>query len=89
MFSGKDFTPAKIEEVQENSPAFVSGLKKNDVILSINNNKVKSILEVSTYINASTSDEIVTVTFPPSTTLFLFIDIEKLFEVISVSLSSV
>ena len=28
MFSGKDFTPAKIEEVQENSPAFISGLKK-------------------------------------------------------------
>ena len=58
MFSGKDFTPAKIQEVQENGPAFISGLKKDDVILSINNNKVKSILEVSTYINASTSDEI-------------------------------
>ena len=28
MFSGKDFTPAKIQEVQENSPAFISGLKK-------------------------------------------------------------
>ena len=58
MFSGKDFTPAKIQEVQENSPAFISGLKKEDIILSINNNKVKSILEVSTYINASTSDQI-------------------------------
>ena len=58
MFSGKDFTPAKILEVQENSPAFVSGLKKNDIILSINKNKVKSILEVSTFINASTSDKI-------------------------------
>ena len=58
MFSGKDFTPAKIQEVQENSPAFTSGLKKDDVILSINKNKVKSILEVSTYINASTSEKI-------------------------------
>ena len=58
MFSGKDFTPAKIQEVQENSPAFVSGLKKNDLILSINNNEVKSILDVSTYINTSTSDKI-------------------------------
>ena len=28
MFSGKDFTPAKISEVQENSPAFSSGLKE-------------------------------------------------------------
>tara|TARA_B100001996_G_scaffold182069_1_gene139107 strand:- start:3 stop:1118 length:1116 start_codon:yes stop_codon:yes gene_type:complete len=58
MFSGKDFTPAKIQEVQENSPAFVSGLKKNDLILFINNNEVKSILDVSTYINTSTSDKI-------------------------------
>ena len=58
MFSGKDFTPAKIQEVQENSPAFISGLKKEDIILSINKNKVKSILEVSTYINTSTSDQI-------------------------------
>ena len=58
MFSGKDFTPAKIQEVQENSPALISGLKKEDIILSINNNKVKSLLEVSTYINTSTSDTI-------------------------------
>ena len=58
MFSGKDFTPAKIDEVQKDTPAFVSGLKKNDLILSINKNKVKSILDVSTYINASTSETI-------------------------------
>ena len=32
MFAGKDFTPGKISEVQENSPAEVIGLKKNDVI---------------------------------------------------------
>ena len=58
MFSGKDFTPAKIDEVQENSPAAVIGLQKNDVIYSINNNKVKSIMDISAYINASTSKEI-------------------------------
>ncbi len=58
MFSGKDFTPAKIDKVQENSPAFLAGLKKDDVIVSINNNKVKSVLEVSTFINSSTKKNI-------------------------------
>jgi regulator of sigma E protease len=55
IFSGKDFTPAKIQEVQKDSPAFVAGIKKNDIILSINKNSVQSILDVSTYINAATS----------------------------------
>tara|TARA_Y100000817_G_scaffold31821_1_gene22217 strand:- start:189 stop:1304 length:1116 start_codon:yes stop_codon:yes gene_type:complete len=58
MFSGKDFTPAKISEIQENSPAFDSGLKENDTIISINGNKIESVLEVSTHINTSTKDEI-------------------------------
>ena len=58
MFAGKDFTPAQIQEVQKNSPAYVSGIKSGDVILSINDNKVNSILEVSNYINTSTSDNI-------------------------------
>ena len=58
MFAGKDFTPAKINEIQENSPAFTAGLQKDDVIFSINNNKVKSILDVSTYINTATTEEI-------------------------------
>ena len=56
MFAGKDFTPAKIDGVQENSPAFVAGLQKEDVIFSIDDKEVKSILDVSTYINMSTSD---------------------------------
>ncbi len=56
MFAGKDFTPAQISEVQENSPAFSAGIKKDDIIISINENKVQSILDVSTYINASSSD---------------------------------
>jgi len=55
---GKDMTPAIIEEVQKDSPAFASGLKKNDKILFIDGNKVESILEVSTFINTSTSEEI-------------------------------
>jgi len=58
MFSGKDFTPAKIQEVQKNSPAYIAGIKKNDVILSINKNKVQSILDVSTYINTTSSKSI-------------------------------
>tara|TARA_B100000029_G_scaffold467993_1_gene504644 strand:+ start:87 stop:1193 length:1107 start_codon:yes stop_codon:yes gene_type:complete len=58
LFSGKDMTPAIIEEVQINTPAFKSGLKKNDKILFINDNKVESILEVSTFINTSTSEKI-------------------------------
>jgi len=58
MTVGKDMTPAVIEEVQENSPAFIAGLKKNDRIISIDNNEVNSILEVSTYINTSTSEKI-------------------------------
>ena len=58
MFAGKDFTPGKIDVVQENSPAEVIGLKKNDVIYSINDKKVKSITDISAYINTSTTEEI-------------------------------
>tara|TARA_Y100000590_G_scaffold358272_1_gene413540 strand:- start:144 stop:1250 length:1107 start_codon:yes stop_codon:yes gene_type:complete len=58
MFIGKDMTPAIIEEVQKDSPALAAGFKKNDKILFINNNKVESILEVSTFINTSTSETI-------------------------------
>tara|TARA_B100000029_G_scaffold476948_1_gene521564 strand:- start:39 stop:764 length:726 start_codon:yes stop_codon:yes gene_type:complete len=58
MIAGKDITPAIINEVQEDSPAFIAGMKKNDKILSIDNNKVESILEVSTFINTSISEKI-------------------------------
>ena len=56
MFIGKDFTPAMINEVQNESPAQIAGLKKNDVILEIDGNKVKSILDVSKLITMSTSE---------------------------------
>ena len=58
MVAGKDFTPAQIQEVQPESPAFVAGIKSGDVIKSINNNEVKSIMEVSAFINSSSSKTI-------------------------------
>ena len=56
MFAGKDFTPAVINEVQKNSPAITAGLKVNDIIVSIDDNEVKSIMEVSKFIMMSTDD---------------------------------
>ena len=55
-FIGKDFTPAIINEVQKDSPAMVGGLKQNDIILEIDGNEVKSIMDVSKYITMSTTD---------------------------------
>ena len=55
-FIGKDFTPAVINEVQKDSPAMIGGLKQNDIILEIDDNKVKSIMDVSKYITMSTAD---------------------------------
>jgi regulator of sigma E protease len=58
MFAGKDFTPAQIQEVQKDSPAYVAGIKNGDIISSIDNKKVSSIMEVSTFINTSTRDKL-------------------------------
>ena len=55
-FVGKDFTPAVINEVQKDSPAMVGGLKQNDIILEVDGNKVKSIMDVSKFITMSTDD---------------------------------
>ena len=55
-FIGKDFTPAVINEVQKDSPAMEGGLKENDIILEIDGNTVKSIMDVSKYIAMSTAD---------------------------------
>ncbi|MDC1159253.1 RIP metalloprotease RseP [Candidatus Pelagibacter sp.] len=60
-FVGKDFTSAVINEVQKDSPAMVAGLEENDIIVSIDGNEVKSIMEVSKYIMMST-DEIINFT---------------------------
>ncbi len=56
MFVGKDFTPAVISEVQKDSPAMIGGLKDQDIILEIDGNEVKSIMEVSKFITLSTGD---------------------------------
>ena len=55
-FIGKDFTPAVINEVQKDSPALIGGLKQDDIILEIDGNKVKSIMDVSKFITMSTAD---------------------------------
>jgi len=60
-FAGKDFTPAVINEVQKDSPAMAAGLKNNDIVVSIDGNKVKSIMEVSKFIMMST-DELINFT---------------------------
>ena len=56
MLVGKDMTPAVIEEVKVESPAYIAGFKNKDKIIAIDNKKVQSILEVSTFINTSTSE---------------------------------
>ena len=57
-FIGKDFTPGVINEVQKDSPAMTAGLKNDDIIISIDGNKVKSIMEVSKFIMMSTDEYI-------------------------------
>ena len=56
IFVGKDFTPAQIQEVQKDSPAEIYGLKKNDILLNIDGNKVESLTEVTKFIMLSTDD---------------------------------
>ena len=56
MFSGKDFTPAMIAEVQKESPAETYGLKKNDILLNIDGNKVESLMDVPKFITLSNDD---------------------------------
>ena len=55
-FIGKDFTPAVINKVQNDSPAMIAGLKQNDIILEIDGNEVQSIMDVSKYITMSSAD---------------------------------
>ena len=55
-FIGKDFTPAVINEVQNDSPGMIGGLKQDDIILEIDGNEVQSIMDVSKYITMSSAD---------------------------------
>ena len=73
IFVGKDMTPAVINEVQAESPAFVAGFKKNDKIVSIDKNKVESILEISTFINLSTKETIEFIVIRNGQEIFLFV----------------
>ena len=73
IFVGKDMTPAVINEVQAESPAFVAGFKKNDKIVSIDKNKVESILEISTFINLSTEETIEFIVIRNGQEIFLFV----------------
>ena len=56
MFVGKDFTPAKINKIQTESPAEKYGLKQNDILLNIDGNKVESILDVPKFIMLSNNE---------------------------------
>ena len=58
MLIGKDFSQPQIKSVQENSPAYNAGLKKDDIIIEINNYKVVSIREVSPLINSPSKEQI-------------------------------
>lgn len=58
IFSGKDFTQPQVSLVQDKSPAFIAGIKKGDIILEINDNKIIGLNKVSAYINTSLKDNI-------------------------------
>ena len=73
MFVGKDITPAIVHEVQADSPALQAGIKKNDKIISIDNNEIQSIMQVSTFINTSTAEKIEFVLLRNNEKLTLFI----------------
>ena len=52
LFVGKDLTPAIIEEVQKDSPAYVAGLKNNDKIVYIDDKKVETSNMLSTLLSS-------------------------------------
>ena len=52
MFVGKDFTPAKIEEVVTESPAEKAGLKEQDVILKVDGKKVDNTSKLKLLISS-------------------------------------
>ena len=50
MFAGKDFTPAQIQEVQKDGPAYSSGIKTGDIIPLIKNCELLITFDLSTTI---------------------------------------
>ena len=48
---GKTFIPPIVNEIENDSPAFVAGLIKNDQIIEIDNNKIKEFYDIGTAIN--------------------------------------
>ena len=48
---GKTFIPAVINKVENNSPAFMVGLLKDDKIIKIDNNKIESFTDIGIFIN--------------------------------------
>jgi len=50
-FIGKTYLPPIINTVENNSPAFIAGLIKDDEIIKIDNNTIKSFNDIGTAIN--------------------------------------
>ena len=48
---GKIYVPPIINNVEKNSPAFIAGLIKDDEVIKIDNNKIKSFNDIGTFIN--------------------------------------
>ena len=48
---GKIYVPPIINNVEKNSPAFIAGLIKDDEVIKIDNNKIKSFNDIGTVIN--------------------------------------
>ena len=51
LLIGKVFIPPVINKVENNSPAFIAGLLKDDKIIKIDNNKIKDFYDIGTTIN--------------------------------------
>ena len=63
MVVGKDFTPAKISDVQIDSPADEADLRKMILLNRLMINNIKSVIEVPTYQYFIKSEKIEIVVF--------------------------
>ena len=55
-FIGTLYTPPVINNVEKNSPAYSSGLLKNDKIITIDKKKIKNFSDIGTYLNLYKKD---------------------------------